>query len=118
MKVTDIAGNEIRPGSLILYAASSGYSPILAWGRVERVVPGHDGYHSGISAELMRVQVTPRITFRGIEWYGANGPEARPKLSTLSYPERIIVVPWEGNVPDVVRRLLGPDTSSTSAIVG
>lgn len=114
MKVTDIAGNEIKPGSLILYAASSGYSSILAWGRVERVVAHREGVPDAASSNTL---VNPRITFRGIDWYGPQ-PAVRPKLATLSYPERIVVVPWEGNVPDEVRRLLGPDTGNATAIVG
>lgn len=104
--MTDIAGNEIKPGSLIVYATTVGDSAALLWGRVERIKTVPSKYsHAG--------QPRPdeeRITVRGIERWGPGGrPALRDRLTTLSAAERIVVIPWNSRIPDNIRQLLDPD---------
>ena len=89
----DICGQPILPHSLFLYSASQASSNYLFWGRVVRT--------SGQS-----------VTFQGIDnWHWEDGrltPRPRPKLTTMSSPEKIIVLPWSHPVPPNIRHLLDP----------
>ena len=104
--MTDIAGNEIREGSLIVYATSVGDSPALLWGRVVRTKP--------VSGRVHSTSVENRITIQGLDrWWAPASMQLRDRLTTLSYPSRIVVISWAGPIPQEIRRLLDPDGSYT-----
>lgn len=99
--MTDIAGNEISPGCVILYAAKFGSSSILHWGKVERVKTIPQAQRGG--------GVKHSITFRGVVDLRHAHPVIRSTLSTLHDPTKVVVIPWESKIPERIRRLLDPD---------
>ena len=110
--IHDMAGKEIKPGVLIVYACSTNGSPNLAWGRVERVK------YTKPRSPLFFGETA--ITFRGIDRWGGDRlqPRLRKTLGTLRNYIHIMVIPWNSQVPEAIRNLLDPDGEFSSQQAG
>lgn len=111
-EIVDIAGIPITPGCLLLYAIRNGSSPTLMWGKVKRtkIIPPVPNTHWIANQYKITIQAIDRAsTYDEVTRTYTFGWNLRSGLTTLQYPERTVVVPWENRLPDHVRRLLQSD---------
>lgn len=102
MTMKDKIGQEIKPGSYIVYAHSLGRSPGL---RVGIVVSEPIHYGPG-ELKSWEEYDQYRIKVRGVdgEWEWKE-PQLLSRNSTLQFPSRIVVIEPE-TLPDAVKELL------------
>lgn len=84
-KGADVLGNEIKAGDYIVYGAAKGRCAGLNIGRIISNTP-----ERGIKAAVIQVSFN-KYLHPSKEWF-SDKPK-KPRVSTLSFPERICVIP-------------------------
>jgi len=107
----DMFGNDIKEGDYIVYGAVDGRSGTLRAGQVLKLTTSkRDKYYPDRAPEP-KVMVASWSNFRAEgTWRTPDGPEpsGRQKNVTLSFLDRMIVVPVESMGEKIKRDLAGP----------
>lgn len=105
----DVLGNPIKPGDYIVYGAAKGRCAGLNIGLViDTVIKDPEPYHRPTGPYLSVTAAACLVEWRGeYRRAGVNdhNPASKPKNVTLSFSERMCVVP-ASSVPDAIKALL------------